>query len=919
MINRLLKATGHFAAYHPWILFIIILFITIIFGALSSRIQMNMNMNVLLPEDEPIVQEYNVILKEFEGASNIIVTAQGDPDDLIAYVEHVVPKIEAFDTWMNTEASKEVRQQHEEVMENVKKGLTDPKPEGYFQRVDYKIPPDFIQNHGLMLVKPKDMENSRELFLNPELGEFLINLNNSLEKEYIRSEEKISTTQREQQAVEFLDGIELFTNALETGLFGNDPEKEALKAVDAMTVGSSYIFSPERDLLLFMVIPTFNAMEMDWLVPAVNGLEELLETEAQAFNVSVGLTGSMTLQRDEMDAVMEDSMTLTTLAIIAVLFLFMVSFRMVSAPVLAVINLLIGVIWAMGLSYLMVGVLNMFTAMMAIILIGLGIDFSVHIISIYTELRNLGIKAEEAIISTLEKVGKGIITGGLTTAAAFLTLMIGQSRAFTEFGLVCGTGLIVIMISTLLTLPTLLMIQNKVWIRKKKEHGVSRDITYGFVGAVAREINTHRRVSIAALLVVTGFFIWQTTQLETDYNYLNMEPEGLKSVMLQDTLIKKFNMSMDMGNITATSLQENEAITEKARAANSVSFVESLTDYIPPKEDQLIRAEKVSEIRDIMKESSPEGSLSTGDYEAFLDELMRLEMNIIEMQDMAFVGGQDLVDRKAMRLVGHPMKEYVKGNLSQLISRLQQAETMPANLVPFSNTFRRQYRERVISMANPERITLDMLPLMIRDKYVNDDETLFLISIYPKGNIWDKNNMKNFTRELQEISPRVSGMPPLMDRLMVIMGNDGKRAVLLTLAVVFVLLLLDFGRFRDAILAMTPMVIGIVWMTGLMGLLGLKINILNIMAIPLIVGIGIDDGVHLLHRWHIEKDIYHVFASTGKAVTITSLTTMLSFGSLVFATYRGFGSFGLALFIGTGMCLLASVLILPGFLRKKDE
>lgn len=143
-------------------------------------------------------------------------------------------------------------------------------------------------------------------------------------------------------------------------------------------------------------------------MPAVNGLEELLEKEAEDYNVTVGLTGSMTLGRDEMDAAMEDSMTLTMIAIVAVLLLFMVSFRMVSAPVLAVINLLIGVIWAMGLSYLMVGILNMFTAMMAIILIGLGIDFSVHIISVYTELRNLGSKRKKPSSALWKKSGKGL-------------------------------------------------------------------------------------------------------------------------------------------------------------------------------------------------------------------------------------------------------------------------------------------------------------------------------------------------------------------------------------------------------------------------------------------------------------------------------------------------------------------------------
>ncbi len=917
MITKLLQAIGRFAACRTWILFGIIMLLTLFFGSLSSRIRMNMNMNVLLPEEEPIVKEYNLILEEFEGAANIMVTAQGEPDNLIAYVEHVVPLIDDFENWIETQSSGHVRKQHEEVLSNVEKGLTKPKPDGYFRRVDYKIPPDFMENHGLMLMKPKDMENSRDLFLKPGLVEFLTNLNNSLEKEYIQSEEKISTTQREQQAVQFLDGIELFSLALEKGIFGDNPDQQAGEAVNAITLGSPYIFSPERDLLLFMVIPNFNAMEMDWIQPAVNGLEELLEQEASAFNVSVGLTGSITLQRDEMDAIMEDSMTLTIIAIIAVLLLFMVSFRMVSAPVLAVINLLIGVVWAMGLSYLMVGILNMFTAMMSIILIGLGIDFSVHIISIYTELRNLGVKAEEAIVSTLEKVGKGIITGGLTTAAAFLTLMIGRSRAFTEFGLVCGTGLIMIMISTLVTLPTLLMVQNKIWIRRKKEHRISRDITYGFIGATAEKISLHRLFSIPAFILVTAFFIWQTTRLKMDYNYLNMEPEGLKSVSLQDTLIEKFNMSMDMANITATSLEENEKLTEKAREANSVSFVESLTDYIPPDDEQTIRAEEAREIREIMKNEPSEGFLNSEDFNVFLEELYRLEMNIIEMQDMAFVGGQDLVDRKAIRLVGHPERPESEGCLTRLISRLEDHSDFPETLIPFSRTFRREYRNRIISMANPEHITLDMLPLMIRDKYVNRDENLFLITIYPKGNIWDMKNLQNFTRELQEISPRISGMPPLMDRLMEIMGADGRRAVSLTLTVVFFLLLLDFRSIRYALLAMAPMVIGIFWMTGIMGLFGLDINLMNIIAIPLIVGIGIDDGVHLLHRWHVEKDIRHVFASTGKAVTITSLTTMLSFGSLVFATYRGFGSFGLALFIGTGMCLLASILILPAFIKRE--
>ena len=102
---------------------------------------------------------------------------------------------------------------------------------------------------------------------------------------------------------------------------------------------------------------------------------------------------------------------------------------------------------------------------------------------------------------------------------------------------------------------------------------------------------------------------------------------------------------------------------------------------------------------------------------------------------------------------------------------------------------------------------------------------------------------------------------------------------------------------------------------------GLQITLLNIMAIPMIIGIGIDDGMHIVHRYQIEGKNAHrmVFASTGRAILLTSITTMLGFGSLWFATYRGLGSMGIALFIGVVMCFLATVIAIPvliGMLKK---
>ena len=211
-----------------------------------------------------------------------------------------------------------------------------------------------------------------------------------------------------------------------------------------------------------------------------------------------------------------------------------------------------------------------------------------------------------------------------------------------------------------------------------------------------------------------------------------------------------------------------------------------------------------------------------------------------------------------------------------------------------------------------------MLPEMVRDKHISKDGTRYLITIYPKGNVWDIQYLESFTKQLQEITPRFAGTPPIFYILIKIFGEDGKRATLVTLIVVILLLWLDFRSIRKALIAIVPLLIGMLWMLGIMGLTGMKISILNIAAIPLIIGIGIDYGVHVLHRYEIEDNdrIYRVYASTGRAIVITSMTTMMGFGSMIFASFRGFGHLGSALFIGVATCMIAALFIMPILLRR---
>ena len=921
MRQRLLTTLGRWAGEKTWWMLLVVIVLTVIFGGLSGQLEMTMDMTGLLPKDDPMVDEFNYIFEEFNGASTIFIVAQGEMDDMVRFAEEMTPRIKDLESWIEVNASDKVKKQLQTARDKAAAGKIEGNDQ-YIERVEYMQPTEFIRNHGLMLVKPKDLKNTREIYEDPNLLPYLTNLNNSLEKEYIQSDEKISTTQREQAATMFLDGIESWVDHTELALYSDDydPVKGAL-AAEAVAIGNPYLISPDRSLLLITVEATFSIMEMDHLMPMVNGLEEMVKSAADNYNIKAGLAGALVLGRDEMVAGLEDSMSLTILAMILILILFIVTFRMVSSPVIAVFNLIIGITWAMGVAWLLVQTLNMFTAMMAVVLVGLGIDFSIHIISVFSELVNKGIEPKQAIIETLQKVGGGIITGGLTTAAAFLTLLVGRSAGISEFGLVCGVGLIVIMIATLIAMPTMLMLRERYRIWRGKELKKTRDVAYARVGKLSEVIHRKWRFSLVAGLIVTLFFGLMMARVTFDYNYLNMEPEGLESIALNDLIIEKFNFSADAALMTATSLEQNHEYTETAKKKSSVSYVESISDYLPIVVEQDKRRPGILQIAKKMGQSEIVAGVSAEQQAGIIEELFRLEANVMEMQDMAFTGGQDMIDQKATRIVGNPDQPELVGNLTRFIARMEEQPVRLERLGEFNQNFGTAYRGLVLNMADTATITLEMLPASVKSTHMSEKGDRFLLTLYPKGNIWNIDYLEVFTGDILDISPSISGTPPMFYYLMKIIGADGRRAALLTIVVVVLFLWFDFRSLKKALLAMIPLFFGVIWMVGVMGLTGMQLTLLNIMAIPLIIGIGIDDGVHLIHRYHHEgKDaIFTVFSSTGKAIIITSLTTMLAFGSLVFATYRGFGSLGLALFLGVGTCLLASIFVLPALLAVVEK
>jgi len=878
------------------------LVVTLVMGWLMGQLELQMHFKNLMPQDHPMVQEFNRVVDDFSTASMIIVAATGEEAELKQFADELAPLIE---------------------------GMTE-----YVQRVEYRQEREFFLEHGFALQKEKDLRDSRGIFRDLSLLPWLAALNDSFEKTYVDDEESIATKEKENKAIAQLDGIGHWLRTVERyAVEGESVDPRAAEeAAERFLLGDEYLISQDKDMILLFAQPTFTLNEIDRVVAAEDSIDAVIHRVAGKYpSVEAGTTGTMALARDEMVAANADAYTTSLIAFLLIIALFILSFRRWVAPLRAGICLLLGIIWAGGIAALTVGSLNIMTSMFAVILIGLGIDFSIHVISGYTENRAAGRDIGGALRQTLLKSGNGVITGGITTACAFFTLTVSETAGMREFGIVAGSGVVCCMLAAVIVLPAMLAGRDRLLSRWRREKHRVRSMQFGFLGSAADGLGRRPGLAIGGGSVVTALLLYAALQISFDYNYLNMEPLGLTSIELQDRMEEEFDVTPDFVLLTSSSVEDARRVAEEAKDLKMVGMVTSISDYVPSREEQERRAVYLKEIRGFL-ESGEVGMLTEGEMGALVDELWRLEDNVVELAQLAFLGGQEKVDEKCREIVGvlegaeEDAEVAAEGGgdaetvsmVARLVEKLEIDRGAAArNLNRFQDHFEPPFRRMALGMTSAEPLTVENLPENIRDQFVSRDGSKFLVTVYPKEGVWKNLEFLDlFTRRMREIDERFTGIPSIFYVLMDIIAEDGKVAALLTVGVVFCLLVWDFRDARLALLAMVPLVVGAVWMVGVMQISGLQLTLLNVIGVPLILGIGIDDGVHLLHRYRAEGagKIETVFTSTGKAVLLTSLTTMLAFGSLVFATYRGLGSMGIALFIGVGTCFLTSVLLLPPLL-----
>jgi predicted RND superfamily exporter protein len=219
-----------------------------------------------------------------------------------------------------------------------------------------------------------------------------------------------------------------------------------------------------------------------------------------------------------------------------------------------------------------------------------------------------------------------------------------------------------------------------------------------------------------------------------------------------------------------------------------------------------------------------------------------------------------------------------------------------------------------ISDYLPETLWGQTIPDAIKKRYSNfmSNDGKYAVYAFPVGNIWEDGRNRYFTDTMRKINENVSGMPFISSFMISETKSAARQATALSSIILMIIVWINFRNLRCTILTVVPTFMSLIWMNGIMRLLGMSYNPINLMALPIIIGIAVDNGVYIVNRFLIEHgNLNRTLSSTGRSVLLTSFTTIAAFGTLALTTHRGLRSFSLTLTIGIASAMILSLTVLP--------
>ena len=726
----------------------------------------------------------------------------------------------------------------------------------------------------------------------------------------------------------------------------------------------AYLMNSNRSVGMLHVQPVADPVGMDANARSLHRLREHLkelkaEYSSVAPDLDLSLTGIPVLEHDELRRSGRDMVNASLIAFLLVGLLLTFGLRGMRHPMLVLITLVNALAITFGIATLAVGHLSILSICFAAIMIGLGVDFGIHFVSRYLHLRQELYELDESLILAGRSVGTGIFTSAATTALAFGSAALTGYPGLAELGIISAVGILICALQTFTFLPALIAISD--------EHVDIEELPVPVSGKMWRSaVAKYPTIAIALSAVVVCGIAYSALDYQDgtislnvryDSNLLNLQDRSLPSVQAERTLAQS-DESLLFAVAIADTPEQTAEIRERLMNLPTVDRVAELASRVPGKvteeKKQLIQALKSR----LQKLPSQTPSFAASNPEVVGVALDKLYKGLAESPSLKARDAATQLDNFLNQLAS--------------LSTAQQSSVIDAYQNLMASSLLKEFSQ-VSSATSQEPVELSDLPSTWRDRYLRTDgeRQLWLIKIYPKADIWEHEALTSFIRDVRTVVPEVTGVPVqqyeasvrmqecyqvialyslgaiamflLFDFLrpgqklmtiippLLVVGFVGYTSIqrngqlsphllvgIYLALVAFIATVFDFRNLRDTLLALIPPIGGGLMLLGLMAMLGIDFNPLNLIVMPLVLGIGVDDGIHLVHDYRRQlatgsRD-YVPSGDTINGVLLTSLTSIVGFGSLMISAHQGLKSVGIVLALGVASCLAVALLLVPAVL-----
>ncbi|VBB69011.1 Hopanoid-associated RND transporter, HpnN [invertebrate metagenome] len=603
-----------------------------------------------------------------------------------------------------------------------------------------------------------------------------------------------------------------------------------------------------------------------------------------AHGIQVRLTGSVALAEEELESVEASIGLANVTSLVLVSLLLIVGLRSIKLFIYSLVVLIVGLTFTTAIALLLVEKFNLISVAFAVLFIGLSVDFSIHFCLRYGE--HMKKCPKNAAVLTTTSIGGPLTLTAVGAAIGFFSFLPTPYQGFAELGLIAGVGMFIALLTNLTVLPALLRLL-PVRATPCRKHAIRplQFLTWLLAARSPRALK-----STAALFLLASVAVLPATRFDLDP--LNLKDHTTESVHALRDIMRDERWDSQSIIMLADSPLQAHTLTERLSHIPTVAKVTTLSDYVPQEQDEKLRL--------------------ISDLATFLSPLFVRSERLSDPSPLAVQQALAALERT---LAAPPTLEPETRRLQVALRRLdlndqtvlQELETaLLATLPQQLEILRQGLQAGPVAMAD--------LPTALYAREITTDGRM-RVAIHPQEDLSDREALRRFVKTVQAVVPQATGTPVSLYESSKVVLDSFIFATFTTICILLILLVFLLRRTRDIIMTFLPLLIASLLTNSFAVVTGIHYNFANIIALPLLFGLGMANGIQLVFRERLEHGLLALLdTSTPQAITLSALTTIASFGSLALSTHPGTASMGLLLSIAVTVTLMTTLLVLPALM-----